>query len=135
VRTRLETRRLWGLALVALLASAQAASWIHTTVVSHGICLEHGGWVHQPSAPARPASADRGNRHLAPAAAGDDAHEDCSAGAPLRWRDVVLETRATIAAGPAASTQTSLHPSHAPLRGTAVYLLAPKTSPPSPASS
>jgi len=120
---------------VALIASAQLASWIHATVVSHSICLDHGGWVHQPAAPAGRAPGDRRTCHLSPGAPGEDAHEHCSGGAPLRWRDVVLAAPATLAAAPAVSERPSLLPSRASIPGkVVVYLLAPKTSPPAAAS-
>lgn len=127
------TRRVHGALLAALLCASQAGAWLHEAVVSHITCLEHGESVHAVVPAALPARAPaQGLDLLAGQKAGGDEHEHCGSSALLRWGDVAL-------VAPAAIGQLPRPPSSLPadagsrsaIPGGGVYLVAPKTSPPS----
>jgi hypothetical protein len=130
-------RRARGLLLAVLLAAAQGSAWLHAAVVAHVTCLEHGESIHAAPASSRDADPrDEGpdaNR-LTRSEAGVGAHEHCAGGALLRWRDLALSAPAT-AGAPVVAPAAAFAPSFVAVGAAdALYLLAPKTSPPSAAA-
>ena len=125
-------RRAGGLLLAALLIVSQASAWFHAVAISHVACLEHGEAIHGRVLPAEDAHAvpagDEGalRADLATAAG----HDHCANAALLRWRDVALTAPLALSAfAPVAwSAPFPAAPGVAP--ASAVYRLAPKTSPP-----
>jgi hypothetical protein len=129
-------RRLGGLLLAFVLVASQASAWFHAVAITHVACLEHGEAVHGGAVPADPADG-------APAAPASDAtavqadadaiggHDHCGNAALLRWRDVAPTAPAALARPVPASRSIPPVAGPSDVRGGAVYLLAPKTSPPS----
>jgi hypothetical protein len=127
-------RRFGGLALAVVLVVSQTAAWLHAIAVAHVTCVEHGESIHAP-APAAASDARGPQTAAAAVVASDDvatvaAHEHCASGALLRWRALAIAPpAATIDLPPIAG----IPPGHVPpvaAATTAVYRLAPKTSPP-----
>jgi hypothetical protein len=133
-RPTASARRLRGLLLAALLCASQAGAWLHEAVVSHVTCLEHGESIHAGATPPRAAMpvAERLARLSSQPAAQAATHAHCGAGALLRGRDVVVPA-------PVATGDLTLPALAPPAReraprataGRCLYLVAPKTSPPS----
>lgn len=131
-------RRVRGLLLAMVLGLSQASTWVHAAAVSHATCLEHGDSVHaggeaaafddhSASPAAEAADVARATADVAVAAA----HDHCASSALLRWRDVAL-TAPPVSAQlpPAVHATTAAVPSPNGPRVAAVYVVAPKTSPP-----
>lgn len=126
-------RRARGLLLAVLLAAAQGSAWVHAAIVAHVTCLEHGESIHAlktARGDAGPREAVGGTARLTGAEAAATAHEHCAGGALLRWRDVGLSAPAASAAPSALAPQLASPTDARRLTATAVYLVAPKTSPP-----
>jgi hypothetical protein len=130
-------RRVRGLLLALVLGVSQATAWLHAAVISHGTCLEHGEAIHAgvetaapdagPVAAAEASDADRAAAEVTLAAA----HDHCASSALLRWRDIALAAPAVTAAlPPVVRHGVPAVPSHRAAARAAVYLVAPKTSPP-----
>jgi hypothetical protein len=126
-------RRARGLLLAVLLAAAQGSAWLHAAVVAHVTCLEHGESIHAAVASSHDADPrDEGpdaNR-LTGAEAGVAAHDHCAGGALLRWRDVALAAPASSGSPVASVTATLDGQPFGTGAASALYRLAPKTSPP-----
>ena len=136
-RAMTSARRVRGLLLAMVLGLSQASAWVHAAAVSHATCLEHGESVHAGEASAfddhsaSPAAegtdADRATSDVTVAAA----HDHCASSALLRWRDVALTAPpASAELPPVVHGSTAAVPSPEGQRVAAVYLVAPKTSPP-----
>ena len=125
-----------GTLLAALLVASQACAWLHAAVVSHITCLEHGESIHARalvSLDARPparAPAAAASPVLRADASVREGHEHCGSDALLRWRGVALAAPVTIAQLPAVAPSRPFDSSRGRMAGAAVYLVAPKTSPP-----
>jgi hypothetical protein len=137
-------RRVRGLLLAMVLGLSQASAWVHAAAVSHATCLEHGESVHavgegaafddhgaspaaEAEAEAEAANADRATSDVTAAAA----HDHCASSALLRWRDVTLTAPpASAELPPVVHGSTAAAPSPDGQHVAAVYLVAPKTSPP-----
>ena len=128
----LDARRAQGLLLAFVLVASQASAWFHATAISHVACLEHGEAVHGAVIPAGGVAAvdPKAAAGVHADLAGVGGHDHCANAALLRWRDVALTAPSPLA---------PLAPSPRPMpfavsgdvaRGTVVYLIAPKTSPP-----
>src|SRR4029078_9866797 len=118
------------------LVASQASAWFHAVAISHVACLEHGEAMDGGAAPgpraAEGAAPDDEGTQLAiradlPTVAG---HDHCANAALLRWRDVALTAPTALSVlTPVVQTATfAVAVSAAP--ASAVYRLAPKTSPP-----
>ena len=137
-RAMTSARRVRGLLLAVVLGLSQASAWVHAAAVSHATCLEHGESVHaggeasafdehSASPEAEAADADRATSDVTVAVA----HDHCASSALLRWRDVALTAPPAGAELPPVvhgSTATVSSPDGS--RAAAVYIVAPKTSPP-----
>jgi len=125
-------RRARGVLLAAVLVASQASAWFHAVGISHVACLEHGEAIHGRVLPAVDAQATRAGDQgtLVADLAAAAGHDHCANAALLRWRDVALTAPVALSAfvpttGPAPFAAA---PTAAP--ASAVYRLAPKTSPP-----
>jgi len=125
-------RRARGLLLAAVLVVSQASAWFHAVGISHVACLEHGEAIHGRVLPAEDVQAaptgDQGTLRADLATAAG--HDHCANAALLRWRDVALTAPVALSAF---VPVTGTAPFEAPPRAapaSAVYRLAPKTSPP-----
>ena len=125
-------RRARGLLLAAVLVASQASAWFHAVGISHVACLEHGEAIHGRVLPAEDVQAaptgDQGTLRADLATAAG--HDHCANAALLRWRDVALTAPVALSAvAPViGSAPFEAAPRAAP--ASAVYRLAPKTSPP-----
>jgi hypothetical protein len=123
------------LLLAAVLIVSQASAWFHAVGISHVACLEHGEAIHGRVLPAEDAqAAPAGNQGTLRAdLAAVAGHDHCANAALLRWRDVALTAPVVLSAfvPVAQSAAFATAPSAAP--ASAVYRLAPKTSPPASA--
>jgi hypothetical protein len=127
-----DVRHARGLLLALVLVLSQASAWFHAVAISHVACSEHGEAIHRRTLPAADARALRATDLVALSAdvATTGGHDHCANAALLRWRDVALTV-------PAALTEIlpvrdAMPPSgaHEVARASALYRLAPKTSPP-----
>lgn len=129
-----------GLALAAVLIQLVGAlgGYAHLALVEHERCPEHGELVHanegqagahQPAAPAElPAD---GSSRLGAADPGDDEHDACAVVASLRKRGISCQSPSDGLAVARAEGPSPLPSSPASPRERALFLLAPKNSPPS----
>ena len=129
---RIQSARLQGVILAALLVASQTSAWVHAAVVSHATCAEHGELIHAGAAAPETqdaAGAPAGAAVLAnvPTAS---AHEHCGAGALLRFRELALAAPIAVALVPTLSSPRVRAGAPPLVRGADVYLVAPKTSPP-----
>jgi hypothetical protein len=120
------------LLLAAVLVVSQASAWFHAVAIAHVACLEHGEAIHGRVLPAEDARAapagDEGA--LRPDLATAAGHDHCANAALLRWRDVALTAPvALLAFAPVAQSAPSAA-ARGVSPGSAVYRIAPKTSPP-----
>jgi len=129
-----DERRASGLLLAFVLVASQASAWSHAVAVSHVACLEHGEAMHRGEVSTGAAHATS-LPEAAHAAVGADlataaGHDHCANAALLRWRDVALTAPCILS--PLSLTPGSLAFATARdgERAAAVYLIAPKTSPP-----
>ena len=125
-------RRASGLLLAAVLVASQASAWFHAVAISHVACLEHGEAVHRRVLPSDEAQAVRSGTTstLSADLTTVSGHDHCANAALLRWRDVALTAPTALSVlTPVGQTATfAVALSAAP--ASAVYRLAPKTSPP-----
>jgi hypothetical protein len=136
-RADADARRARGLLLAFVLLVSQASAWFHAVAISHVACPEHGEAMHGRVLP------DEATRAPAAGAAANDVtavaadvatvagHDHCANAALLRWRDVALSAPAVFAPFLPAAPPTWYAPADDLVRSAAVYLVAPKTSPPS----
>ena len=125
-------RRARGLLLAAVLVASQASAWFHAVGITHVACLEHGEAVHGRVLPAEDVQAahagDQGTLRADLATAAG--HDHCANAALLRWRDVALTAPVALSAFAPAAGSAAFAAVHSVAPASAVYRLAPKTSPP-----
>ena len=138
-RADADARRARGLLLGFVLVVSQACAWFHAVAIAHVACVEHGeamhggttvGSVESPADGGRAARDHRGGvirADLATAAG----HDHCANAALLRWRDVTLTAPAALVPLALAPRPLAFAPSQDGVRRAVLYLIAPKTSPPS----
>ena len=129
-----DARRLGGLLLAFVLVVSQASAWFHAIAISHVACLEHGEAMHGvvPADDERAAPDDEASQlGLRADLATVAGHDHCGNAALLRWRDVALTAPAFLAEPSPVSRPMPCAASRDAVRAAVVYLLAPKTSPPS----
>jgi hypothetical protein len=134
MRTRRDerARRSGGLLLAVVLIVSQASAWFHAVAITHVACAEHGEAVHgraQSAANVRAVRPDD-TRAVSAEPATAAGHDHCGNAALLRWRDVALTAPAAIAALVPDVRSTGSWPVRETAYASAVYRLAPKTSPP-----
>jgi hypothetical protein len=134
MRTRRDARarRSGGLLLAVVLLVSQASAWVHAVAISHVACAEHGEAIHgrAPSAAIMRAVRADDTGAVSADVATAAGHDHCANAALLRWRDVALTAPATIAAIVPELRSTDSWPVRPVGSVSAVYRLAPKTSPP-----
>jgi hypothetical protein len=132
-RADVDARRLRGLLLAIVLVGSQACAWFHAVAIAHVACVEHGEAMHGGSMSADGGGAARADQggviraDLATAAG----HDHCANAALLRWRDVTLTAPAALVPLALAPRPLAFAPSQDGVRRAVLYLIAPKTSPPS----
>ena len=130
-------RRANGILLAFVLVASQASAWLHAAAISHVTCLEHGEAVHGTALPAGVTRAtvpqDVGQVGLRADLTTAGGHDHCGNAALLRWRDVALSGPVTLAPLVAIPRSLTFAPARVGGHGAVIYLLAPKTSPPSAA--
>ena len=132
-RADADARRARGLLLAFVLVVSQATAWFHAVAIAHVACLEHGEAMHGAALPAdgaRVAREERGGGIRADLATASG-HDHCANAALLRWRDVALTAPAALAPLALAPRSFAPAPSQDAARPAVLYLIAPKTSPPS----
>ena len=128
-----DARRAQGLLLALVLVVSQASAWFHATAVAHVACLEHGEAMHGALVPAQGvATVDpKTGAGVRADLAGVGGHDHCANAALLRWRDVALTAPPAVAPIAPPARPVPLAASFDGARATVLYLIAPKTSPPS----
>lgn len=116
------------LAVTAVFAFAQLASFVHLAVVPHTLDLRTGELVrcqsdHHSGDPAAPFDRDSGPQH-------DNGRQDCPFHAFLSLAWAPMSTVAVLAPRMRAYASSVARQHRATLRGEALYLLAPSHSPP-----
>jgi hypothetical protein len=137
-RTHSDARRVRGLLLAFVLVVSQASAWFHAVAIAHVACPEHGEAMHGGALPAESAApvdvgqiAPRGDGAVRADVATAAGHDHCANAALLRWRDVALTAPAALAPLALAPRPFAYAPSQDGARPAVLYLIAPKTSPPS----
>jgi hypothetical protein len=135
-RQRRQLRQGAALVLLALWTVAQLGGQLHRLEQPHAVCAEHGEQIHAAApgaaagevAPAAEPGAELGAAQPVPGSQADGHHDHCSIGAPLSPEPPV----AAVAFGQPgrALAGAMLAPVRAELSRPAVFVIAPKTSPP-----
>ena len=134
--TAADARRPRGLLLAFVLVVSQATAWFHAVAITHVVCLEHGEAMHgaaridDSADSGRAAREERGGAIRADLATAAG-HDHCANAALLRWRDVALTAPAALAPLALSPRPFAYQPSQDGVRRAVLYLIAPKTSPPS----
>lgn len=114
--------------LVASFLVAQLIGLVHQSTEQHSVCPEHGELIHGRTVAGAwsgpDASADR-----VPQAPSDD-HDVCELAAASHERSAPPDHEVTVDAAPDAEHAATPLPAVAPRASLALYLTAPKTSPP-----
>jgi hypothetical protein len=136
-RQRRQLRQGAALVLLALWTVAQLGGQLHRLEQPHAVCAEHGEQVHAPGpgvaagpvARAAEPGAELSGSPPIPGSQADGHHDHCSIGAPLSPEPPAV-TVAFGQPGHALAAATTA-PVGVELSGPAVFVIAPKTSPPS----
>lgn len=114
--------------LVASFLVAQLIGLVHQSTAQHSVCPEHGELIHGRTVAGAwsgpEASADR-----VPQAPSDD-HDVCELAAASHERSEPPDHAAAVDTAPDAEQASALLPALVPRASLALYLTAPKTSPP-----
>lgn len=134
-RTEIRASRVAGAILLSCFLIAQVFAAAHSAMVRHVLCPVHGELVHgDHEHGASSASTNGGEDSSAPAlcaAANEEGHsKHCSVVLLSKQRTALFHAQSVRLAVSAASEQTGSLRSHADGIGIAVFLYAPKQSPP-----
>jgi hypothetical protein len=122
-------QRLPATVVAVIVLLCQNAAWVHAAATPHVTCLEHGESIHLAAVPS-PTRADEPTVVTTPAVETVHAHEHCNLQGQRTtsaWSPAPTFVRACPAGAVGPPTQLAVRP-------VGLLRLAPKTSPPTPAS-